>query len=156
MSFDPSSPLITMGGKIVQISSSPVYLKITRHNKTSDKDEEKYWLEQFMSKDAAQKVISGEFKDGDEINFTIDKTKRFDGGYQLLTDISPKKQSSFRHPFQQADPARDRRIVRQSSLDRSVELWISLKPADKKELTEEALKSILTIAERFEEWVMRE
>jgi len=90
MAYDPNSPMLTMGAKIVQITPSPIYLKITRHNKTQDRDEERYWLEQHMSKEAVQKVLSGQFKDGDEINITIDKTKHFDGGIQLLTDIAAK------------------------------------------------------------------
>lgn len=157
MTFD--GPL-KLSGKILQISTSPIYLKITRFNKSKNQEEEKYWLEQHMDKAAVEKVLSGEFKPDAEITVTIDTTKRFDGGIQLLKDIAPKSNGGYRHPFQPTDPAvaekRDRRIVRQSSLDRSVELWISLKPSDKKELTEDALKSILLIAERFEEWVMRE
>jgi len=114
MAYDGNSPMLTMGAKIVQITHSPIFLKITRHNKTQDRDEERYWLEQHMSKEAVQKVLSGQFKDGDEINITIDKTKRFDGGIQLLVDIASKKgEEGYKRPY---DPEVEKR--RQESIER--------------------------------------
>jgi hypothetical protein len=56
------------------------------------------------------------------------------------------------------DPEAEKRrqilIARQSCLERSVELWLGVKP-DNATLNQESLNSILSVAKEFEMWVMR-
>lgn len=87
------------------------------------------------------------------------------GWDKVLMKAGPKQVSSgggWRKPFDPVAAAKkeafeerkQQMIVRQSSLDRAVELWISTKPANVT-CTENDLKTILDVAGKFEMWVMR-
>lgn len=114
----------------------------------------------FQVSDAAKATLAN-YKVGDEITATWTV---HDGNKKVLQNVGPKVvkpafggggwKGTPKDPA--AEAKKQRMIVRQNVLDRAVELWIATKPADTKNATENDLKSILFVAERFEEWVMRE
>ena len=112
------------------------------------------------AKEAIQKTT---LKVGDLVSCEYEQV----GWDKTLLKFGPKQVSSgggWRKPFDPVAAAKkeafeDRKqqmIVRQSSLDRAVELWISTKPANQQNCTENDLKTILDVAGKFEMWVMRQ
>lgn len=86
-------------------------------------------------------------------------TVSYQKGSSNAVDIAPKSNGSpfgMKKPFDpEADKRRQILIVRQSCLDRACSLWLGVKP-NTATINEEALKSIVDVAGRFEQWVMRE
>lgn len=112
--------------------------------------------------DAKAAMQNTQLKVGDTVQCEYEQN----GWDKTLLKFGPKQVSSgggWRKPFDPVAAAKkeafeerkQQMIVRQSSLDRAVELWISTKPANQQNCTENDLKTILDVAGKFEMWVMR-
>lgn len=134
----------TGGGKVVEISPTSIAYEFTWNGQTIKKP-----FTEFTDQARAK---LGQFKIGDLVSV------KYVG--KICEDIEPKQNKfgggGFKKPYDPAaDEKRQRMIVRQSCLDRSVTLWLGCKPATCTNATENDLNTILKTAERFEGWVMR-
>ena len=154
----------TGSGTITRIDPSLPFLEYEFSWNDKVTGEKKSAKCQFMlfGNEAKEAIQKTPLKVGDLVSCEYEQV----GWDKTLLKFGPKQVSSgggWRKPFdpvaaakkQEFEETRQKMIVRQSSLDRAVELWIATKPANQQNCTENDLKTILDVAGKFETWVMR-
>lgn len=152
-----TAQLKTGSGTITRIDPTLPFLEYEFSWNDKTTGERKSAKCQFMlfGNDAKESIKTTPLKVGDIVQCEYEQN----GWFKTLLKFGPKQVSSgggWKKPFDPVAAAKKQEFeVRQSCLDRAVELWISTKPANQQNCTENDIKTILDVAGKFEMWVMR-